>query len=152
MYNDNLINLSDKVADSETAIEKVKLVLSMLVDKYGFSEKNEEQGRKKLQLDADKIITYLFIALDYANSTDSELKQVSRLLSDMSEPEQPTGDLLTQIEGYIVPEQYDLTTEEVKKIVDKSNRGLFETTANAFAAGFIRGQEAEADRGKKVSL
>ncbi len=76
MYN-NLIDISDKISDCKTAVEKVQLILSMLVDKYGFSMKNEEQGRNKISFDADKIITYLFMALDYTNSTYSELKEIS---------------------------------------------------------------------------
>jgi carboxypeptidase C (cathepsin A) len=153
MLNDNLIDLSDMVSDCESSIEKVKLVLSMIVDKYGFSEKNEEQGRNRIHLDADKIITFLFMALDYANSTDTELKEISMLLDNVSEPEQRTvNDLLSQINGYKIPEQYDLTFNDVKEIVNKNNRGLFEISSDSFIAGFIRGQEAEQDRRKKVSV
>lgn len=152
MFNDNLIDVSDKIADCETAVEKVQLILSMLVDKYGFSMKNEEQGRNRMQLDADKIITFLFMALDYANSTDTELKEISMLLDNVSEPVQrTTNDLLSQINGYKIPEQYDLTVNDVEAIVKKNNRGLFETSSDAFIAGFIRGQEAEQDCRRKVS-
>ncbi len=152
MFNDNLIDVSDKIADCETAVEKVQLILSMLVDKYGFSLKNEEQGRNKLSFDADKIITYLFMALDYTNCTYSELKEMSMIISDTREPEQRTTKcLLSQIEGYKVPDQYDLTFDDVKEIVNKNNRGLFEISSDSFIAGFIRGQEAEQDRRRKVS-
>ncbi|MFV0343443.1 MAG: hypothetical protein ACK5JH_11255 [Anaerocolumna sp.] len=155
MFNNNLIDVSDKISDCETAVEKVQLILSMLVDKYGFSMKNEEQGRNRMKLDADKIITFLFMALDYANSTSTEIKEISMLLDNVSEPEpeqRTTTDLLSQIEGYKVPEQYDLTINEVKEIVNKNNRGLFEISSNSFIAGFIRGQEAERSRRKKVSV
>lgn len=147
----NNIKLSDKVFQCRIASEKAKLVVGMLADDYGFSESNEEEGRERMMREADTIITYLFIALDYISATDTELKQLSQLLDVLPDSkEETTEDLLSLIESFKVPEQCDLIVDEMQKIIDKNNRALFETSSDCFTAGFIRGQEFEKSKRKKV--
>lgn len=81
MDNNSLLNLSDKIAECSQDIEKTKLIVGDIVDKYSFAPGGplDEKNRKALSIDADRAMTYLFIVLDYIASTDERLS----LMQDM---------------------------------------------------------------------
>lgn len=73
---ENLFKLSEDVAECDLATDKAKLIVGDILNKYSFLPGGslEEKSRKSLSIDADRVMTYLFIALDYIASTHERLK------------------------------------------------------------------------------
>lgn len=72
---EDLLLLSDRISDCEINIERAKAILCMIIEKYSFSYNDEyaKTAIEAIRLDAYKIITYLYIALDYVVATEAGL-------------------------------------------------------------------------------
>lgn len=81
MNNSSLIDLSCEVSECSINIEKAKLIVGDIVDKYSFNVGGplDNEKRKNLSINADRVMTYLYMAFDYIASTDERLN----LMQDM---------------------------------------------------------------------
>ncbi len=81
MNNSNLIDLSTEISECDLNIEKAKMIIGDILDKYSFRVGGslEDDKRKDISIDADRVMTYLFIVFDYIVSTNKHLN----LMQDM---------------------------------------------------------------------
>ena len=82
MNNSSLIDLSTEISECDLNIEKAKLIIGDILDKYSFCSGGqlENKKRKDISIDADRVMTYLFIVFDYIVSTNKHLNLMQEMI------------------------------------------------------------------------